>query len=84
MDSGGQGLVEVLNGAFDAYLGKEIDLTISEPAKAKTENDTKSSTEVQAEAEIKFGYCTEFIILLNKTFNIKAEHGFQGLSGIHR
>ena len=77
VDSGGQGLVEVLSGAFDAYLGKEIDLTISEPAKAKTENDTKSSMEVQAEAEIKFGYCTEFIILLNKTFNIKAEMDFK-------
>ena len=77
VDSGGQGLAEVLSGAFDAYLGKEIDLTISEPAKAKTENDTKSSMEVQAEAEIKFGYCTEFIILLNKTFNIKAEMDFK-------
>lgn len=77
VDSGGQGLVEVLSGAFDAYLGKEIDLTISEPAKVKTENDTKSSMEVQAEAEIKFGYCTEFIILLNKTFNIKAEMDFK-------
>ncbi len=77
VDSGGQGLVEVLSGAFDAYLGKEIDLTISEPAKATTENDTKSSMEVQAEAEIKFGYCTEFIILLNKTFNIKAEMDFK-------
>ncbi len=77
VDSGGQGLVEVLSGAFDAYLGKEIDLTISEPAKAKTENDAKSSMEVQAEAEIKFGYCTEFIILLNKTFNIKAEMDFK-------
>ena len=65
VDSGGQGLVEVLSGAYDAFLGKEIDLTVAPAATAKAE-DTKSSLEVQAEAEIKFGYCTEFIILLNK------------------
>mgnify|MGYP001424478147 CR=1 FL=1 len=75
VDSGGQGLVEVLSGAYDAFLGKEIDLTVA-PAAAKAE-DTKSSLEVQAEAEIKFGYCTEFIILLNKPFNVKAEMDFK-------
>ena len=76
MDSGGQGLVEVLSGAYDAFLGKEIDLTVAPAATAKAE-DTKSSLEVQAEAEIKFGYCTEFIILLNKPFNVKAEMDFK-------
>ena len=76
VDSGGQGLVEVLSGAYDAFLGKEIDLTVAPAAAAKAE-DTKSSLEVQAEAEIKFGYCTEFIILLNKPFNVKAEMDFK-------
>ena len=76
VDSGGQGLVEVLSGAYDAFLGKEIDLTVAPAAAAKAE-DTKSSLEVQAEAEIKFGYCTEFIILLNKPFNVKAEKDFK-------
>ena len=76
VDSGGQGLVEVLCGAYDAFLGKEIDLTVAPAATAKAE-DTKSSLEVQAEAEIKFGYCTEFIILLNKPFNVKAEMDFK-------
>ena len=76
VDSGGQGLVEVLSGAYDAFLGKEIDLTVAPAATAKAE-DTKSSLEVQAEAEIKFGYCTEFIILLNKPFNVKAEMDFK-------
>ena len=76
VDSGGQGLVEVLSGAYDAFLGKEIDLTVAPAATEKAE-DTKSSLEVQAEAEIKFGYCTEFIILLNKPFNVKAEMDFK-------
>ena len=73
VDSGGQGLVEVLKGCYDAYLGKEIELDLqgfqqAVPA-AKAEN-------IQ-EADIKFGYCTEFIILLNKTFNIKNEMDFK-------
>lgn len=73
VDSGGQGLVEVLKGCYDAYLGKEIELDLqgfqqAAPA-AKAEN-------IQ-EADIKFGYCTEFIILLNKTFNIKNEMDFK-------
>ena len=76
VDSGGQGLVEVLCGAYDAFLGKEIDLTVT-PATASAPLSAKSSMEVQAEAEIKFGYCTDFIILLNKTFNIKAEMDFK-------
>ena len=77
VDSGGQGLMEVLQGAYDAYLGKEIDYSISAPASAGGSSIAKSSMEVQAEAEIKFGYCTEFIILLNKTFNIKMEMDFK-------
>ena len=44
VDSGGQGLVEVLSGAYDAFLGKEIDLTVAPAATAKAE-DTKSSLE---------------------------------------
>ena len=77
VDSGGQGLMEVLQGAFDAFMGKEIDYSISEPAASGNAAAGKSSMEVQAEAEIKFGYCTEFIILLNKTFNIKMEMDFK-------
>ena len=77
VDSGGQGLMEVLQGAYDAYLGKEIDYSISEPASAGGSAVNKSSMEVQAEAEIKFGYCTEFIILLNKTFHLKMEMDFK-------
>lgn len=62
VDSGGQGLVEVLKGAQDAFLGKEIDYTIE--AAPASSGVVKISA--QTEAEIKFGYCTEFIIVLNK------------------
>ena len=62
VDSGGQGLVEVLKGAQDAFLGKEIDYTIE--AAPASSGVVKISA--QTEAEIKFGYCTEFIILLEK------------------
>ena len=62
VDSGGQGLVEVLKGAQDAFLGKEIDYTIE--AASASSGVVKISA--QTEAEIKFGYCTEFIIVLNK------------------
>ena len=76
VDSGGQGLVEVLSGAFDALLGKEIDLSVSYEAPAKKAT-ASSSYEAQADVDIKFGYCTEFIIMLNKVFNIKMEMDFK-------
>lgn len=72
VDSGGQGLLEVLKGAFDGYLGKEIDLTFEKP---------KSGVSVKPvsveESDIKFGYCTEFIIMLEKEFPEKEEHAFK-------
>ena len=76
VDSGGQGLVEVLAGAFDAFLGKEVDLSFTAPA-AGSGGGGRPSMEAQAQAEIKFGYCTEFIIMLGKNFNIKAEMDFK-------
>lgn len=75
VDSGGQGLMQVLKGAYDAFLGKEIDLTISEAKPA--ENRTSMNMEAQAQADIKFGYCTEFIIMLSRNFNIKQEMDFK-------
>ena len=78
VDSGGQGLVLVLQGVYDAYMGKEIDLTIGETdSKPKASKTAGGNLEAQANAEIKFGYCTEFIIMLNKVFNIKAELDFK-------
>lgn len=73
VDSGGQGLLEVLKGGFQAYLGKEIDLTIKE-ASAAPKVDSYAA---QADIEIKYGYCTEFIIILDKVFNAKNEQDFK-------
>lgn len=75
VDSGGQGLVQVFKGALDGYLGKEIDMTITEEdvtVGARNEGRNKSQ-----EKDIKFGYCTEFIVLLNKPLNVKQELDFK-------
>ena len=71
VDSGGQGLMQVLKGAYDAYLGKEVDFTVAAPVQG--EKPAAASAAAASDADIKFGYCTEFIILLSKTFNIKQE-----------
>lgn len=74
VDSGGQGLLEVLKGAQKAYRGEELDLTIeTAPVVKKTGIDTSDIDT----SDIKFGYCTEFIIMLNKTFNVKHEMDFK-------
>ncbi|MEE1195567.1 MAG: DAK2 domain-containing protein [Lachnospiraceae bacterium] len=70
VDSGGQGLMEVCRGAVDAFLGKEVDLTFDAPV---TKTVTTTSTANVETADIKFGYCTEFIILLEKEFTDKDE-----------
>lgn len=72
VDSGGQGLIVVLEGAFDAFMGKEIDLTFDAGESAKV---VKISP--QAEADIKFGYCTEFIVVLDKKFTEQDEVEFK-------
>ncbi len=69
VDSGGQGLVEVFHGMMDALEGKEIDYSI-EGAAAEVKPVKISA---QTEAEIKFGYCTEFIIMLEKEFTMDTE-----------
>lgn len=71
VDSGGQGLVEVLKGAYDAFLGKEVDYTFEAPKAAPVKLSP------QTEADIKFGYCTEFIIMLDKEFPSETEHEFK-------
>ena len=73
VDSGGQGLMQVMKGAFDAFLGKEVDFTLE----ASKESSAKEGPASSIDQEIKYGYCTEFIILLNKTFNIKNEIDFK-------
>lgn len=73
VDSGGQGLLEVIHGAYDAFLGKKVDYTAIE-ASGGTKMVKPSQ---QAEADIKFGYCTEFIIMTEKEFTDKNEAEFK-------
>ncbi|MBR5359814.1 MAG: DAK2 domain-containing protein, partial [Lachnospiraceae bacterium] len=78
VDSGGQGLMQVLKGGYDAFMGKEIDYSID--SASATPGSARPSVEVgdvMSDEDIKFGYCTEFIIMLNKTFNIKHEMDFK-------
>ena len=74
VDSGGQGLLEVIRGAYDAFLGKEIDYSAIAPGAG--EKVTKVTA--QDTADIKFGYCTEFIILTEKEFTDTDEREFKG------
>ncbi len=74
VDSGGQGLVEILHGAYDAFTGKEIDYSAIDAG----EGTKMVKPSRQAEADIKFGYCTEFIIMTDKPFTSKNETEFKG------
>ena len=79
VDSGGQGLVQVLKGGLDALLGKEIDYTIegAAPKKQTTESASNPYIDAQANQEIKFTYCTQFLIMLDKPFSSKKENEFK-------
>jgi uncharacterized protein len=70
VDSGGQGLLEIVKGAYDVMLGKEIDF---EAPEAKQDGESSVSQEYLGNADIKYGYCTEFIIVLDKEFNQETE-----------
>ena len=73
VDSGGQGLIQVLKGAFDAYLGKEVDYTIEKPEST----GEPAQADTRTEADIKFGYCTEFIIMTRKPMSQEEEQKFK-------
>ena len=73
VDSGGQGLLEVLKGGYDAFQGKEIDYSAITPS----ESSAVTKISAEATADIKFGYCTEFIILTDREFIEKDEQEFK-------
>ena len=78
VDSGGQGLVVVLRGMLDALTGKVTDFTITEPnAEFKAGSSMPGKGAAIDNADIKFGYCTEFIIMLEKPFNENTEAEFK-------
>lgn len=79
VDSGGQGLMEVLKGCYDCLIGKEsdTDVTITAGAGPASVSGSGASSENIDTADIKFGYCTEFIVMLEKAFNEDTEHEFK-------
>ena len=74
VDSGGQGLMEVLKGWYAAFCGKEIEFTQGATAGSGA---VRMSSESVDTSDIKFGYCTEFIIMLEKEYNEKTEKDFK-------
>ena len=79
VDSGGQGLMQVMKGALDSLQGKEIDYSIEAPVK-QPEAETGSASyniEAQAAQEIKFAYCTQFLIMLEKPISTRQETEFK-------
>ena len=73
VDSGGQGLIEVIKGAYAAFQGKEIDLSAITPGTGSA----VTKIGAQETADIKFGYCTEFIILTEREFTEEEERDFK-------
>ena len=80
VDSGGQGLMQVIKGAFDGLTGKVTDFTVdgaaastgAPAAKPAQTGNGAARTDIDT-ADIKFGYCTEFIIKLEKEYTDEDE-----------
>lgn len=78
VDSGGQGLVEFLKGAYEAYMGKDTEFEFELSAEQKTaKTGTGIDTSSIETADIKFGYCTEFIIMIEQSFGDAEENAFK-------
>jgi hypothetical protein len=79
VDSGGQGLMQVCKGALDGLLGKEVDVEIPGAASGMSAADRVAAAgkdELET-ADIHFGYCTEFIINIEKTYDENTELEFK-------
>lgn len=68
VDSGGQGLMQVLKGVLDGLKGKEVDMTVPGAGAAASSGAAAGASEIDT-ADIKFGYCTEFIINVEKNYD---------------
>ncbi len=77
VDSGGQGLMQLMKGAYDALMGNKVDysnvISESRPAAAKETTAAKGIEDVN----IEFGYCTEFIVNIEKKYGEKEEAAFK-------
>lgn len=77
VDSGGAGLLEVLKGAYDVLLGKIVPLADGNITAAAVSSGKSGITDDIETADIKFGYCTEFIIMSENEFTAKDEADFK-------
>ncbi len=77
VDSGGQGLVEILKGAYDAFQGKDIDYSAIQSASGTSTSASEIQVNAEDTADIKFGYCTEFIIETGKEMSPEEEKEFK-------
>lgn len=77
VDSGGQGLMQVMKGAYDALLGKEVKFDAVVDSKPEVVKKPAVSAQGTEEVDIEFGYCTEFIVMLEKEYNEKKEAEFK-------
>lgn len=79
VDSGGQGLMQVMKGALDSLLGKEIDYEIvtADSSPADSGEGMSYNLDAQAAQEIKFAYCTQFLIMLEKPVTTRQENEFK-------
>lgn len=81
VDSGGQGLMQVMKGALDGLMGKGVDMTVEGSGASSRGSEAASGTGVAAgsidTADIRFGYCTEFIINVEQHYDMQTEHSFK-------
>lgn len=77
VDSGGEGLLTILEGAYDCLLGKNVNYDIKTDEGMVPSVSAGAKTEAIADVDIKYGYCTEFIIMLEKKFSRRDELEFK-------
>lgn len=77
VDSGGEGLLTILEGAYDCLLGKNVNYDIKTDEGMVPSVSVGAKTEAIADVDIKYGYCTEFIIMLEKKFSRQDELEFK-------
>lgn len=77
VDSGGEGLLTILEGAYDCLLGKNVNYDIKTDEGMVPSVSAGAKTEAIADVDIKYGYCTEFIIMLEKKFSRQDELEFK-------
>ncbi|MBQ8800212.1 MAG: DAK2 domain-containing protein [Lachnospiraceae bacterium] len=76
VDSGGQGLLTIMQGVLDALNGNEVDFTLTVSA-SSGKAATGAANDNISTADIKFGYCTEFIIMVEKHYDMDEELKFK-------